>query len=405
MPKLRSTVRDYATRFKELWQQDSFPIQQEGVLYHCPLTLRKRHNLALQHVNKRWLHRRELALPHILHVGVTTLCNLRCPGCPTGTKALGRKGEHLEFDVYRRVVDELRGTLMFMLFWDWGEPLIHPRIADMIAHAKRSNIKTVISTSGTICNSDDHIARLVAAGPDVVIVCIDGATQETYSTYRVGGKLNEALDTIRRLVAAKERMGTQYPVVEFRSLATKFTERQMPELLGMADELGADSFTVKTLRPYDYRGRDLDDELVPLSDEFARYTYSGDGDRDDAKRVPTYDGPLTCGKPLYAPTLDSNGKVAFCSYAKCDDERFGDVSDRSFRALWQAQESASKRFAYLENDGADPCRTCYFRTENKPTVIHSVPLRPFPHDLSLLRSESREEFLAQASAADELAAA
>lgn len=397
MDQLRQLTRDYLRRFRELGQQARFPIQQEGILYHCPLTLRKRHNLALQSINQRLLDRREIALPHILHVGVTTLCNLRCPGCPTGTKALGRKGEHLDFDLYCRVVDELRSTLMFMLFWDWGEPLMHPQLSEMIAYAKRSHIKTVISTSGTIFNSDEHVDRLVAARPDVVIVCIDGATQETYSTYRVGGQLSDALSTLKRLAAAKVRRQSPYPLVEFRSLATKYTEDQMPQLLSMAEDVGADVFSVKTLRPYDYRGRDIDDELVPLSGDLARYLYDGDGRRDRDNRSPAYAGPLTCGKPLYAPTLNSDGKVAFCSYAKSDDEKFGDVSDRSFRRLWKSGDAARKRRDFLDNDGADPCRTCYFRTENKPTVIHTVPLGPLPSDLSLLNVRTKSEFLTMAA--------
>jgi radical SAM protein with 4Fe4S-binding SPASM domain len=397
MAAWRKLATDYVHRFRELGAAPSFPIQQEGVLYHCPLTLRKRHNLALQSINKRLLHRREVALPHILHVGVTTLCNLRCPGCPTGTKALGRKGEHLDFDLYRRVVDELRSTLMFMLFWDWGEPLMHPRLADMIAHAKQSQIKTVISTSGTIFNSQDHIDRLVAARPDVVIVCIDGATQETYSTYRVGGKLSDAMATLERLADAKQRQQSVYPLIEFRSLATKYTESQMPQLLAMAEDVGADVFSVKTLRPYDYRGRDIDQELAPLSENLARYVYEGDGQRDRANRAPAYGGPLTCGKPLYAPTLNSDGQIAFCSYSKSDAEKFGDVSQRSFRRLWQSPQAAAKRHEFLAKNGADPCRTCYFRTENKPTVIHTVPLRPFPDDLSLLTVRSKPDFLAAVS--------
>lgn len=394
MPVIPSLVRDYCRHLKSLGRQQSHSIQQEGILYHCPLTLRKRHNLALQQINKRLLHRREIALPNILHVGVTTLCNLRCPGCPTGTKALGRKGEHLDMEVYRRTVDELRSTLMFMLFWDWGEPLMHPNLAEMIAHAKRSKIKTVISTSGTIRNSQAEIDRLVAASPDVVIVCVDGATQETYSTYRVGGELNDALNTLRRLDNAKQRFKSKYPVVEFRSLATKYTEDQMPRLLEMAEDVGAENFSVKTLRPYDYRGRDIDNELVPIKSELARYAYENDGQRDSANRVAAYSGELTCGKPLYAPTLNSDGNIAFCSYAKDADEKFGDVSESSFRKIWQSRSSAKKRIAFLENGGTNACETCYFRTENKPTVIHTVQLQPFPSDLSLLRPESKDEFLA-----------
>ncbi len=388
-----SFAKDYGAQLKALMKKKTFPIQQEGVLFHCPLTMRKRHNLALQHVNKRLLHRREIALPHILHVGVTTLCNLQCPGCPTGTKALGRKGEHLDFDVFRRVTDELRGSLMFMLFWDWGEPLLHPNIAQMIAHARKSGIKTVISTNATIRNSEEEIDRLVAARPDVVIVCVDGATQETYSTYRVGGKLTDVQDTIRRLKAAKERQNSPYPVIEFRTLATKYTEHDMPQLLHMAEDLGADSFTVKTLRPYDYRGRDLDNELAPVSKDLARFAYEGDGTPDSNSRIAMNDGPLRCGKPLYAPTLNSDGQVAFCSYAKDESDMFGDISEVPFRSVWKSQESAAKRLHFLENEGAEPCKTCYFRTDNPPTIIHTVPLGEFPHDLSLANPESKEAFL------------
>ena len=152
--KIRSLVGDYLHHLKQFHGMDSFPIRQEGVLYHCPLDFRKRHNLALQQLGRRYPDRVGRSLPHILHVGVTTLCNLRCPACPTGTKALGRPAEHLDFDLYARTVDELRGALLFTLFWDWGEPLMHPRLADMIAHAAKSGIRTVVSTSGTINNSE-----------------------------------------------------------------------------------------------------------------------------------------------------------------------------------------------------------------------------------------------------------
>lgn len=143
-------------------RQKFFPIEQEGIRFHCPLTLAKRHNLALQQINKRHLQHREVSLPHILHVGVTSVCNLRCPACPSGTKTLGRPSGHLEFEVYKRTLGRLRDSLLFMLFWDWGEPLLHPRISDMLTEAKRSKIKTVISTHGSLQFKQETIERLVA---------------------------------------------------------------------------------------------------------------------------------------------------------------------------------------------------------------------------------------------------
>jgi uncharacterized radical SAM superfamily Fe-S cluster-containing enzyme len=210
-------ARVYWHSLQSHWQAQTFPIFQEGLIYECPLNLPKKHNLALQQINKRLLHRIELAHPHILHVGVTSYCNLSCPACPTGTKALGRPREHLHFDVFTGIIDAMRGSLLFMLFWDWGEPFMHPRLPEMIAYAKRSQIRTVVSTNGNAGNSVEKIESLVKSGIDCVIVCIDGATQQSYETYRVGGRLNQALDTIRRFVAARRKFDAQYPVRDTRN--------------------------------------------------------------------------------------------------------------------------------------------------------------------------------------------
>jgi MoaA/NifB/PqqE/SkfB family radical SAM enzyme len=375
----------------ELQAMDSLPIAQEGVLYHCPLTPAKRRNLALQEVNKRFLHRAELALPHILHLGVTTLCNLRCPACPTGTKALGRPGGHLEFGVYERVIEEMRDTLMFMLFWDWGEPLMHPRIHDMLALASANSIRTVVSTSGTIANSENQIERLVSAQPSLIIVCVDGATQASYEKYRVGGRLDKVMTTLERLAAKRREMGLEYPIIEFRTLATRYNEGEMPDLLRMAETSGADFFSLKTLRPYDYRGRDVDDELAPLSSELARYAYE-DGKHAATARIQN-EGPLRCGKPLYAPTLNSDGILVFCSYAGHEEEYFGDVRERGLKKLWRSRSAREKRLSFLESEGGASCQTCYFRTDHKPTILTTIPLRALPRGVGLEREETRDAFL------------
>lgn len=377
----RGPLRSYLRELRRLARAETWPIHQEGVLYHCALDTRKRHNLALQAAASRG--RADRSLPHILHVGVTTHCNLRCPACPTGTKALGRPAEHLDFEGYRHVVDELRGALLFMLFWDWGEPFLHPRLPEMIAHAGRSAIHTVVSTNGTIPDARDRIARFVAAEPSLVIVCVDGATQESYQRYRIGGRLDEVLRNIERLAETRQRLGLRRPAIEFRSLATRDTERQLPELLRQADATGADFFSLKSLRPYDYRGHDVDGELVPLSPDLARYAY--DGAAPAATGRVAEKAPLRCGKPLHAPTLNSDGELVFCSYARDANERFGRVVDRPVRRLWRGRDARDKRRHYLSAEGTRSCERCYFRGDHAPTVLHTVPLRPLPDGLSLLQ--------------------
>ncbi len=385
MPARRRALAAYIQELRHLRRKPSWPIQQEGVVYHCPLDARKRHNLALQQASGASRLGVDLSLPHIVHIGVTTHCNLSCPACPTGTQALGRRSEHLDFAGYKHVVDELRSTLLFMLFWDWGEPFLHPRLPEMIAHAGQSGIHTVVSTNGTIPDARDRIERFVAAQPSLVIVCVDGATQESYERYRIGGRLKTVLATLELLAETRERLGLRYPVIEFRSLATRDTERQLPELLRLADDTGADFFSLKNLRPYDYRGHDIDDQLVPLSPDLARYAY--DSMAPDATGRVEQKVPLRCGKPLHAPTLNSDGELVFCSYARYEQEKFGRVTDARVRQLWHSRQSRAKRRHYLEVEGTPSCEHCYFRGDHAPTVLHTVPLRQLPGDVTLLNPE------------------
>lgn len=389
--RLASAIREAVN----LWTAADLPLAQEGLLLRCPLTASKRKNLTLQMVSQRMLRFGAPALPHILHVGVTTMCNLQCPACPTGTGALGRPAEHLPFDLYTRTVDELRSALMLLLFWDWGEPLMHPRMADMIEYAGRSGIMSVISTNGTVANSPEQINRLVAARPSVVIVCVDGADQQTYEKYRTGGKLSKVLDTLRRLRDAKDRQGSQHPLIEFRILAIRENQSQMPQLLQMATEYGADLLSVKSLRPYDYRGSNVDSDLVPLEPEARRYDYQGDIRQPGQRLHFARQGPLRCAKPHHSPTLSSDGTLSFCSYATYPDEHFGRVTPGGFLGLWRSRRSREVRRQFKAQGGTESCQTCYFRSDHVPTVLHQVPLREFPSDIAAARPQTPSEFLSK----------
>lgn len=379
-------------RFRRM---EALPIHQERLIYTCPLNGRKRRNLVLREMNRPRLKCSGFIRPHILHIGVTTYCNLHCLACPTGTGSLGRPKEHLDFDLFCRTIDSLRGSLLFMLFWDWGEPFLHPKLPEMIEYAGRSGIRAVVSTNGNVKCSDEKIEQLIRARPSTLVVCVDGVDQETYESYRYGGCLETVLQTIRRLVETRDRLGQSLPMIEFRSLATKGTEHQLPELLKLARESGADLFSVKTLRPFDYRFAEVDNELVPENEALARYEYEGHRPNAEARKAFVSEGPLTCGKPLHAPTLNSDGTLAFCSYAQQENEFFGSLKGRPFSKVWKNSVSRQRRKGFLEGGGTRTCQTCYFRSNPAPTILHQVVLRPLPDGIEAEIPQTPEEFLKQ----------
>ncbi len=378
---------------RRLSKISTLPINQEGIIYHCSLTSEKKKNLLKQTISDHLLPFYEISRPHILHVGVTTRCNLRCPACPTGTKTLGRKNEDLSLEVFCKTVDELQDSLLFMLFWDWGEPLLHPDLHKMLQYANQYCIKTVISTNGNVSYSDQQLLQLLSAKPSTIIVCVDGADQATYESYRAGGNLQKVLEFMRKIKQLKQNLNQLEPVIEFRSLATVGTENQMPDLVSLAQENGADLFSVKTLRPYNYRGENVDEFLVPKKETLSRYRYRGKNKRSSNRKEFVSKGRLTCAKPLYAPTLNADGNLTFCSYAIHQNEIFGNLSHSTFSKIWKSSQVRNNKKQFLRNEGSLACKTCYFRSAPAPTIIHQVPLDFLPDYIEIEKPCSIKSFL------------
>jgi radical SAM protein with 4Fe4S-binding SPASM domain len=113
----------------------------------------------------------------------------------------------------------------------------------------------------------------------------------------------------------------------------------------------------------------------------------------DARKAFVSEGPLTCGKPLYAPTLNSDGTLAFCSYAQQENEFFGNLKGLSFPKVWKNASSRFRRINFLQSGGTASCRTCYFRSQPAPTIIYQVPLRPRPDGIEVEAPQTPAEFL------------
>ena len=252
--------------------------------------------------------------------------------------------------------------------------------------------KNVLITGGSRNLGEAVTRRMASLGAGVVINHWQDGEKAEELGRSVAAEGHKVLDTARRLVALRERLALPYPLVEFRTLAMRHNEHQLPQLLAMAEDCGADLFSVKSLRPYKYRGNTIDAEMVPLS-ALSRYAYTAAPaaeNRADFARP----GPLRCAKPHFSPTLNSSGELMFCSYASHGDERFGDVGREGFNRVWTSSHARAIRRGFQRRGGTASCQTCYFRSDHRPTILHQVPLRAFPPALSAARPETREQFRA-----------
>ena len=80
------------------------------------------------------------------YVEITNVCNLACAFCPK-TKRAPRTMTAEEFAL---VLDRLQGHVSYVYLHVMGEPLLHPRLARLMALAEARGMKICITTNGTL---------------------------------------------------------------------------------------------------------------------------------------------------------------------------------------------------------------------------------------------------------------
>jgi len=299
----------------------------------------------------KWTRRPvQWGMPVTVSIEPTTACNLRCPECPSGLRSFSRNTGNLKEDFFRRLTDELHRDLFYLIFYFQGEPYINPNFLDMVRHAHRRRIFTITSTNGHFLN-DENARRTVESGLDRLIISVDGATQETYEQYRVGGNLEQVLQGARNVVRWKRLLKSRRPHILFQFLVVRPNEHQIPDIFRLAKEIGVDEVKLKTAQVYDYQHGN---PLIPAQDRYARYRRTTDGTWEVKHAL-----ARQCWKLWHACVITWDGLVVPCCFDKDARHRLGDLKKDGFRSIWQAPAYRDFRRAILKGrDQIDICQNC-----------------------------------------------
>src|SRR6478609_9733420 len=203
----------------------------------------------------------------------TTSCNLRCPECPSGLRSFTRPTGMLDLQLYRKVLDELSGQLLYLILYFQGEPYLHPQFFELVQYARKKKIYIATSTNAHYL-TDENARKTVESGLDRLIISIDGTTQETYESYRVGGNLEKVIEGTKNIIKWKRELKSKTPHVIFQFLVVKPNQHQIAEVKTLAKELGVDEVGLKTAQIYDHKHGS---PLIPDLDRYSRYKKTAEG--------------------------------------------------------------------------------------------------------------------------------
>src|SRR3954471_7005448 len=185
-------------------------------------------------------------LPSRLYIECTAACNISCAqACcaPETGITRTRQAGMLDFDLFRRVVDEAGPALVRIDFFNYGEAFLHKRAVEMCEYIKTHfpQVYLYTSTNG-LALTEAQARRLVHSGIDEVTFSIDGATAASYAKYRQRGRFDLAIANLRAMADEKRRSGRDVPFINWRYILFTWndSEAEMDRARELARDMGVD---------------------------------------------------------------------------------------------------------------------------------------------------------------------
>jgi len=165
--------------------------------------------------------------PSYIMLDITNQCNSACIHCPhSGAFKNNARPVYLDIETYKRVIDECKGkAINFVRITADGEPLLHPKLLNMIDYAVKEEVGPVgLTTNGSLL-SQENAKSLSESGLFMVDISLDAIKKETYNKIRRGLSFQKVMRNIDFLLEYRSKVNSPLKVmVSFVKQASNTSE-------------------------------------------------------------------------------------------------------------------------------------------------------------------------------------
>jgi radical SAM protein with 4Fe4S-binding SPASM domain len=330
-----------------------------------------------------------MQLPQFVQIEPVGQCNLRCQMCPIQFRQDGPSSgvAFMAHDQFTHLIDQFVGVKELHL-QGLGEPMMHPRLFDMIAYAVEKGI-FVSCTSNMTLLSPRRAEQCIRSGLAELNISVDSASPEIYERIRVGSRFDRVARNVALLSETRGRMGSQQPRLKIVAVLMRQTLDGLPELVRMVHRWSIPELFVQHLC-HDFAESSLPAEYRPMREFVDEQTLIGH-DPKHIERVfhetravaeelgvklrlpsvqpnpypPGTPGPTRCDWPWVRAYVSYQGlAMPCCTIATPDRFNFGSMTKAGVSSIWNGAEYEAFRGQLSSEEPPEICRTCsvYHRT-------------------------------------------
>jgi len=158
-------------------------------------------------------------LPRVMRLEASSICNLRCMYCPTGTKHENSRGK-MSMEVFGRIVDEIKlyNKVDVVVLYHGGESFLNKNMFRMIRKLKSIGIRLVKTNTNGMLFNEKMLTEVMDSGLDSITFSLDGLSPQENDQIRRGADYFEIANTIKRLIALKREVNSKTPEIRIANV-------------------------------------------------------------------------------------------------------------------------------------------------------------------------------------------
>lgn len=283
--------------------------------------------------------------PILVDMELASNCNLTCAMCYTVTDEFKAsvKRKLMDFELYKKVVDQVAGKI-FALRLSWrGESTLHNKFIEAVSYAKMKGIKEVsFLTNGSMLTLD-YFKKLAEAGADWITVSFDGLEEE-YNKIRQPLTYKETLEKLRDIHEFKKNNCLEKPVIKVQGVwpAIRKDPEKFYNTLAKVTDLVAFNPLI------DYLGKDSN--II-------------------------YEENFTCPQIYERMFVSSTGEVMMCCADGYGEEVVGDANQESIHEIWHGEKLQRIRGLHNKKNGfleVPICGKCYYPRKTEVDEVANI---------------------------------
>ncbi|EFL50045.1 Radical SAM domain protein [Solidesulfovibrio fructosivorans JJ]] len=321
------------------------------------------------------LLRRLFATPRLdwVQIEVTTRCNARCGYCPRTTARTAWRDADLDWALFRRLLPQL--ATPYVHLQGWGEPLLHPRLPDMVREVSAAGMRAGTTSNGVLI--DAAMAKtLVASGLEVIALSLAGI-RARHDRLRPGAPFDRVMAALEALAEAKAAANSAKPEVHIAYLLLRADTADLEALPPLLAERGVAQVVVSSL-DYVPNPALANEALLPMDaaeqEAFrARISSAAATLRQSGIRLhcrpPSLSRRASCPEnPQASLVVDARGDVCPCVFTALPIQpphpaagsrlSFGNVGQTTLARIWREPKYAAFRAGFGKALPPGPCRIC-----------------------------------------------